>query len=108
MEYQDLRDWIQIAEEMGELKTLKGCDWNLEIGAITEIVAHKEDGPAVLAEGRYAQAVRDEEKAWVARGINSVPAVVVENKWLISGGQPAEVFEQALRQMAAEARSQAG
>ena len=41
MEYQDLRDWIQIADEMGELKTLKGCDWNLEIGAITEIVAHK-------------------------------------------------------------------
>ena len=37
MEYQDLRDWIQIADEMGELKTLKGCDWNLEIGAITEI-----------------------------------------------------------------------
>ena len=50
MEYQDLRDWIQIAEEMGELKTLRGCDWNLEIGAITEIVAHKEDGPAVLFE----------------------------------------------------------
>ena len=35
---------------MGELKTLKGCDWNLEIGAITELVAHKEDGPAVLFE----------------------------------------------------------
>src|SRR5688500_20249204 len=50
MEYQDLRDWIQIADEMGELKTLKGCDWNLEIGAITELVAHKEDGPAVLFE----------------------------------------------------------
>src|SRR5213596_3459464 len=50
MEYQDLRDWIQIADEMGELKTLKGCDWNLEIGAITELVHHKEDGPAVLFE----------------------------------------------------------
>src|SRR5574342_817848 len=48
MEFQDLRDWIQITEEMGELKTLKGCDWNLEIGAITELVHHKEDGPAVL------------------------------------------------------------
>jgi len=48
MEYQDLRDWIEIADEMGELKTLKGCDWNLEIGAVTELVAHKEDGPAVL------------------------------------------------------------
>ena len=48
MEYQDLRDWIEIADEMGEIKTLKGCDWNLEIGAVTELVAHKEDGPAVL------------------------------------------------------------
>ncbi|WP_245572046.1 DsbA family oxidoreductase [Brevundimonas aveniformis] len=57
---------------------------------------------AVLAEGRFADAVRAEEKLWIRRGINSVPAVVVENKWLISGGQPAEVFEQALRQMAAE------
>jgi len=45
MEYQDLRDWIQIADEMGELKTLKGCDWNLEIGAITELVATKKTAP---------------------------------------------------------------
>jgi predicted DsbA family dithiol-disulfide isomerase len=29
--------------------------------------------------------------------------VVVENKYMISGGQPAEVFEQALRQIAGEA-----
>ena len=76
--------------------------------AATEAGLDAGEALAVLAEGRYAQVVRDEEKGWVARGINSVPAVVVENKWLISGGQPAEVFEQALRQMAAEARSQAG
>jgi len=48
MEYRDLRDWIRKAEEMGEVKTLKQCDWNLEIGAITELVAHRDDGPAVL------------------------------------------------------------
>ena len=48
MEYQDLRDWIQIADEMGELKTLKGCDWNLEIGALTEMFAFKEPSPMVL------------------------------------------------------------
>ncbi|MBI2985713.1 MAG: UbiD family decarboxylase [Deltaproteobacteria bacterium] len=48
MEYRDLRDWIRRAEELGEVKTLKKCDWNLEIGAITELVAHREDGPAVL------------------------------------------------------------
>ncbi len=57
----------------------------------------------VLASGRYAQAVRAEEDLWRSRGINSVPAVVVENKYMISGGQPAEVFEQALRQIAGEA-----
>jgi predicted DsbA family dithiol-disulfide isomerase len=55
----------------------------------------------VLAEGRYADAVRAAEALWVSRGINGVPAVVVEGKWLISGGQPAAVFEEALRGMAA-------
>jgi hypothetical protein len=34
------------------------------------------------------------------RGINGVPAVVVEGKWLISGGHPAGVFAEALRGMA--------
>ena len=48
MEYRDLREWISKAEAMGELKSLTKCDWNLEIGAVTELVHHKEDGPAVL------------------------------------------------------------
>ena len=56
----------------------------------------------VLASGLYAQAVRQAEDLWRARGVTSVPAVVVEDKYLISGGQPAEVFEQALRRIAAE------
>ncbi|WP_332654333.1 DsbA family oxidoreductase [Brevundimonas sp.] len=60
------------------------------------------EAEAVLAEGRYAAEVRAAEALWVSRGINGVPAVVVEGKWLISGGQPAGVFEEALRGMAAE------
>ncbi|WP_313103190.1 DsbA family oxidoreductase [Brevundimonas sp.] len=56
----------------------------------------------VLASGRYATEVRGAEELWRARGITSVPAVVVEGKYLISGGQPAAAFEQALRQIAAE------
>jgi predicted DsbA family dithiol-disulfide isomerase len=56
----------------------------------------------VLSGDLHAAEVRAAEALWVSRGINSVPAVVVEGKWLISGGQPAAVFEQALRQMAAE------
>ena len=54
----------------------------------------------VLSGDLHAAEVRAAEALWVSRGINSVPAVVVEGKWLISGGQPAGVFEQALRQMA--------
>ena len=56
----------------------------------------------VLADDLYAAEVRAEEDLWRARGINAVPAVVVEGKYLISGGQPAAVFEEALRKMAAE------
>jgi predicted DsbA family dithiol-disulfide isomerase len=56
----------------------------------------------VLASGRYVDEVRAAQALWRSRGINSVPAVVVEGKYLISGGQPAGVFEEALRKMAAE------
>ena len=56
----------------------------------------------VVASGRYAEAVRAAEARWRQAGISSVPAVVVNNRYLISGGQPAEAFEQALRQIAAE------
>jgi predicted DsbA family dithiol-disulfide isomerase len=64
------------------------------------------DGEAareVLASGRYAAEVRDAERLWQSRGINSVPAIVIDNRYLISGGQPPEAFEQALRRIAAEA-----
>jgi predicted DsbA family dithiol-disulfide isomerase len=57
----------------------------------------------VLISGRYAEEVRQAERAWQAAGISSVPAVVINDRYLISGGQPAEYFEQALRQIAAEA-----
>jgi len=56
----------------------------------------------VLASGRYAEEVRNAEREWTSRGIRSVPAIVINGKWLISGGQPAEAFEQALRGIAAE------
>jgi predicted DsbA family dithiol-disulfide isomerase len=56
----------------------------------------------VLAAGHYAEVVREAEREWISRGIRSVPAVVINGTWLISGGQPAAAFEQALRGIAAE------
>ena len=46
MAYQDLRDWIESVEQFGELKTVKGADWNLEIGAVTEVAARGETSQA--------------------------------------------------------------
>ena len=63
------------------------------------------DGAAareVLSSGRYALDVRTAEQQWQAAGINAVPAVIINQKYLISGGQPAEAFEEALRAIAKE------
>ncbi len=57
----------------------------------------------ILASDEYAADVRKREQFYQQLGINSVPAVIINDRHLISGGQPAEVFEQALRQIAAEA-----
>jgi predicted DsbA family dithiol-disulfide isomerase len=56
----------------------------------------------VLANNGFADEVREAERFWHEAGINAVPAVVVNRRHLISGGQPPEVFAQALRQIAAE------
>ncbi len=55
----------------------------------------------VLASGAFADEVREVEAFYQSQGINSVPAVIINDRHLISGGQPPEVFEQALRQIAA-------
>lgn len=62
----------------------------------------REAARAVIDSGRYADAVRDEERHWQAQGISAVPAVIIDGKYLISGGQPPEAFARALRSIAAE------
>ena len=47
--------------------------------------------------------VREEEQFYLGQGIHSVPAVIINDRHLISGGQPPEVFEQALRKIATAA-----
>ncbi len=57
---------------------------------------------SVLADGRFADEVRAREQFYQQAGIHSVPAIIINERHLISGGQPPEVFEQALRQIAAD------
>jgi len=56
----------------------------------------------IVASDEFAADVRSREQEWLRLGIHSVPSVVVNGRHLIQGGQPPEVFEQALRQIAAE------
>ncbi|HEY8230720.1 MAG TPA: DsbA family oxidoreductase [Rhodanobacteraceae bacterium] len=54
----------------------------------------------VLESDQYADEVHAQERRWQQAGIHSVPAAIVNGQYLISGGQPPEVFENALREIA--------
>jgi len=57
---------------------------------------------AILESDEYAAETRAQEQFYLDHGIHSVPAIVINQRHLISGGQPVEVFERALLQIAAE------
>ena len=56
----------------------------------------------VLESDQYTNDVREALEYYKTIGITAVPSVILEGKYLIQGGQPAEVFANALRQIAAE------
>jgi UbiD family decarboxylase len=47
MKFNDMREFIETVDRMGELERIDNAHWNLEIGAITELMAEKR-GPALL------------------------------------------------------------
>lgn len=90
------------------LKAYHGDDRNIGAADVLIELADAAGLPAerareVLERGEFAEEVRQAERFWQEIGVHSVPAVIVDRKHLISGGQPSAVFEQALRQIAAQA-----
>ncbi|MGY2735788.1 DsbA family oxidoreductase [Sphingomonas sp. UYP23] len=72
------------------------------LGAVAEKVGlDPVRAAAILASDTYAREVRAAEQLWQSRGITAVPAIVSNDRHLISGGQPPELFERALREIAA-------
>ena len=55
----------------------------------------------ILAGDEFASEVREAEQFFQSQGIHAVPVVIINDRHLIQGGQPPEMFEQALRQIAA-------
>ena len=59
----------------------------------------------ILASDEFADEVREQEAFYQRNGIHAVPAVIINERHLIQGGQPPEAFEQALRQIATESQA---
>ncbi|PKM04503.1 MAG: DsbA family oxidoreductase [Gammaproteobacteria bacterium HGW-Gammaproteobacteria-6] len=60
------------------------------------------EASAILASDQFAEAVRAEEASYQQAGINSVPAFIINQQYLISGAQEADTLVSALRQIAAQ------
>ncbi|HAJ13563.1 MAG TPA: disulfide bond formation protein DsbA, partial [Comamonadaceae bacterium] len=81
------------AESPADPSVLLACvqQAGLDVERAREVLANADE---------FADAVRAQEQFFVGNGIHSVPAVIINQRHLISGGQPPEVFERALRQIA--------
>jgi predicted DsbA family dithiol-disulfide isomerase len=62
----------------------------------------KVDAQVVLNDEHYKKTVQDEESKFKSMGISSVPAFIINDKYLLSGGQPVENFVQSLTEIAAK------
>ena len=58
---------------------------------------------SILASDEFGPEVRERERYWLQQGVNGVPFVVVNDKWAIEGAQSPEAYEEALREIAAQA-----
>lgn len=69
---------------------------------VEQVGLDKEEALAVIADQRFAMEVRANQQQWQEAGVRSVPAVILQQKYLVSGGQPPEAFIQALTQVIQE------
>jgi predicted DsbA family dithiol-disulfide isomerase len=73
------------------------------VEAATAAGLDPEKARAVLSSDAYATEVRDMEKRYQDMGIRSVPSIIFNDQYLVSGGQPVEAFEAAIREILAKA-----
>ncbi|CAB3768335.1 DsbA family oxidoreductase [Paraburkholderia solisilvae] len=85
----------------GEGEDVSAHDVLIEAAQSVGLDAH--EARQVLQGNDYADEVRADERETAALGIHSVPAIIFNQRYLVSGGQPAEAFEDAIRQILAEA-----
>lgn len=77
------------------------------IDAAREAGLDAERAHAILASDEFAAEVRGLEDHWRRNGIQAVPSIIINQRWLIQGGQPPETFEQAIRDILSGAAKEA-
>jgi len=70
--------------------------------AVERVGLDRNTAEQILQSDAFADEVREREQFFQRAGIHSVPAIIINQRHLISGGQPPEVFEKALRDIAAQ------
>jgi predicted DsbA family dithiol-disulfide isomerase len=111
----DAHRLLHWAEEQGKALPLKTAlfeayftrgedpsDHNILLSAADAVGLDVDAARGVLESGRYAEEVRAAEQLWQSRGIHSVPAIIFNERFLVSGGQSPEAFVQAVRNVAAQ------
>lgn len=81
-------------------KGLDVSDDTVLLACIEEVGLSKLEAQIVLKDENYKKTVLDEESKYKHMGIQSVPAFIINEKYLLSGGQPVEAFKQALAEIA--------
>jgi predicted DsbA family dithiol-disulfide isomerase len=56
----------------------------------------REEAEAVLADARYGQQVREQERRWVEEGIQAVPTFLVDERFMVQGAQDSRAFGRML------------
>ncbi len=110
----DAHRLLHWAEEEGRQRALKHAlfeayftrgespgDHAVLLAVVESVGLDRDRAAAILGSDEYAAEVRERERMYLDAGIHSVPAVIINDRHLISGGQPAQVFAQALTQIAA-------
>ncbi|MGS0542040.1 DsbA family oxidoreductase [Pseudomonas sp. Y5-11] len=76
-----------------------------QLAQIAESVGlDRQRAEAILASDEFADEVREEEQLWLQRGVSSVPTVVFNGQYAVTGGQPVDTFVGAIRQIMSETR----
>jgi len=56
----------------------------------------KKEAERILSQGDYVESVKTEAQKWIAQGIHSVPAMIFQDRYLVSGAQTIEHYEQQI------------